>query len=90
MSLLCLGALGVLGLTGALAGAVVGHPTGPIVCYPRYYPSFNSYYGQPYSYPMMASTPMMGMGPIMGMGMGPSYYPWSPMSRFQPSMSGYW
>lgn len=84
-------ALGVLGLAAgaALAGGgwLVGHQWGPYVYYPRYSPSFNPYYCQPYSYPMMGmGTSMMGTS----MGMGSGFYPWSPMPWFQPSMFGYW
>jgi hypothetical protein len=71
-----------LATVGALAGAAVGHPSGPYVHYPRDSPSFNPYNCQPYPYPMMS------MGTSMGM--GPGFYPWSPMPWFQPSMFGYW
>jgi len=74
-----------LAAVGALAGAAVGHQSGPYVYYPRYSPSFNPYYCQPYSYPMM----YMGTGMGASMGMGPGFYPWSPMPWFQPSIFGY-
>lgn len=93
MALLVMG-IGALALGGAaLAGAVVGHPFGPYVSYPRYSPSFNPYYCQAYPYPMMCMGPGMGtsmpMIPGMGTTIGPGFYPWSPMPWFQPSMFGY-
>jgi hypothetical protein len=77
--------LGLLAV-GALAGAAVGHQSGPYVHYPRYSPTFNPYYCPAYSYPMM----YMGTGMGANMGMGQGFYPWSPMPSFQPSTFGYW